>query len=102
MVQTLQQTTEPAVRFQVVDALVVQVEQVHFPVVAQRQFPTVQTLSRVIDISQLLNTVADVLLCDFTCFRMQRNAWTSVLHAMRQPTVLWLFSAAFVSDSHLF
>ena len=32
------------------------------------------------------------LLCDFTCFRRQRNAWTSVLHAMRQPTVLWLFS----------
>ena len=25
------------------------------------------------------------------CFRTQRNAWTSMLHGMRQPTVLWFF-----------
>ena len=27
-------------------------------------------------------------------FRLQRNAWNSVLHAMRQPTVFWLFSTS--------
>ena len=36
------------------------------------------------------------------CFRMQRTAWTSLLHAMRQPTVLWLFSTSRETDSHLF
>ena len=44
----------------------------------------------------------DYLGDDFTMFPYDRNAWTSVLHALRQPTVLRLFSTAPLSDSHLF
>ena len=44
----------------VVDALVVQVEQVHFPVVAAEASSMVQTVRLAMDIPQLLIAVADV------------------------------------------
>ena len=44
----------------------------------------------------------DYLGDDLIMFPYHRNAWTSVLHATRQPAVLRFSSTAPLSDSHLF